>query len=186
MQHGSVQSRITKVLVTGTAGSGKTCSKHVIIDEPPPPVRKSTPCAERPIRVATIGVRGMKWVRIGSKRLINYLAAAIKARAALRARKLKAARESSSQEPVPQSKDDPQLGVESVSTDKTETSSTQESGRESVATSVGEVDSSAPPEKASFESLLEAAVTEKRVGEVDRADNQLRRAAWNSVGTVCG
>ena len=181
MRHGSVQSCITKVLVTGTAGSGKTCSKHVIIDEPPPPVRKSTPCAERPIRVATIGVRGMKWVRIGSKRLINYLAAAMKARAALRARKLKAAHERSSQEPRPQSDDDLYRGVESVSTVETEISSTQERGGESGATCVGEVDSSAPPEKASFESLLEAAVTEEelvRLIEQTTSSDVLHEIAW--------
>ena len=181
MQHGSVQSCITKVLVTGTAGSGKTCSKHVIIDEPPPPVRKSTPCAERPIRVATIGVRGMKWVRIGSKRLINYLAAAIKARAALKARKSRAAHERSSQEPQPQSEDDPQQGVESLSTNETEVSSAQVSGEESDATCMGEVDSSSPSEKASFESLLEAAVTEEelvRLIEQTSSSDMLHKIAW--------
>jgi hypothetical protein len=123
----------------------------------------------------------MNWVRIGSKRLINYLAAAIKARAALKARKLRATRERSSQEPQPQSEDDPQRGVESLSTNETEVSSTQVSGEESDATCMGEVDSSSPPEKASFESLLEAAVTEEelvRLIEQTSSSDVLHKIAW--------
>ena len=123
----------------------------------------------------------MKWVRIGSKRLINYLAAAIKARAALKARKLRATRERSSQEPQPQSEDDPQQGVESLSTNETEVSSTQVCGEESDVTCMSEVDSSSPPEKASFESLLEAAVTEEelvRLVEQTSSSDVLHKIAW--------
>ena len=90
MRHGHINSRVTKVLVTGIAGSGKTCTKHVLIDEPPPPVRKSTPCAEPPLRLRLMKVgvrrRGIKWAKVGSKRLLSYIAAAVKLRAKLRAR----------------------------------------------------------------------------------------------------
>ena len=92
MRHGRVQSKVTKVLVTGIAGSGKTCTKHVVIDEPPPPVRKSTPCAETPLRLMKVAVRpgDVKWERRGPKKLINYVAAAIKAQKTPKARRSRA------------------------------------------------------------------------------------------------
>ena len=94
MRHGSVKSKVTKVLVTGVAGSGKTCTKHVLIDEPPPPVRKSTACAETPLRLRLmkVGIRqeDVKWERHGAKKMVNYLVATIKAHKVLRARKSKA------------------------------------------------------------------------------------------------
>ena len=98
MCHGRVDSRMTKVLITGIAGSGKTCTKHVLIDEPPPPVRKSTPCAEPPLklRLTKVGVRRreVKWERTGPTRLITYLAAAANLYTKLEARKAKAAQQS--------------------------------------------------------------------------------------------
>ena len=185
MRHGHMNSRITKVLVTGTAGSGKTCSKHVIIDKPPPPFRKSTPCAERPIRVASVGVRGKRWVRIGPKRLMNYLAAAIKLRRALKTRKSRVTREdpeSSSQEPQPrqlQSEED-SSSAQQLSSNETVASSTQESSLESGASYIGEEDSSTS-DKASLESLLEAAVTEEelvRLIEQTTSSDMLHEIAW--------
>ena len=190
MRHGHVNSCITTVLVTGTAGSGKTCSKHVIIGEPPPRVRKSTPCAERPIRVASVGVRDDKWGRIGPKRLMNYLAAAIKLDKALKARKSRISREdtksssqglpseddSSSAQPLSSSKPD----IEAHSTSETVASSTQESSLESGASYIGEEGSSAS-DKASLESLLEAAVTEEelvRLIEQTTSSDMLHKIAW--------
>ena len=89
MHHGRVESKVTKVLITGIAGSGKTCTKCAILEEPPPPVRTSTPCAESPLRLMKVGIqRGdMRWERRGAKRMMNYMAAAIKARKALKARR---------------------------------------------------------------------------------------------------
>ena len=120
----------------------------------------------------------MKWVRIGSKRLINYLAAAMKARTALRARKLRAAFEGSSQELQPQNENDPHPGVDSPSTDEAELLLTQE---ESGTTCVHEVGSTTSPEKASLESLLEAAVTEEelvRLIEQTTSSDVLHEIAW--------
>ena len=192
MQHGYVECCVTKVLVTGTAGSGKTCSKHVIIDENPPHVRKSTPCAERPIRVASVGVRDKKWGRIGLKQLINYLAAAIKLRRALEARNSRVTHEdaeSSSQEPQLlqlQSEDSSsaqQLSsskpvTEVHSADESVTSSTQKSRLESGASYVGEEDTSTSDK---FETLLEAAVTEEelvRLIELTTSSDMLYEFAW--------
>ena len=190
MRHGYVQSRITKVLVTGTAGSGKTCSKLVNIDEPPPRVRKSTPCAARPIRVASVGVRE---VRIGPKRLINYLAAAVNLHTALEARQSRVINEDperSSQQPHTvqlQSEDSSsatQLSsskpdIESLSTNKTTASSTQENC-ESGTFYISEKNC-CPTEKASLESLLKAAVTEEelvRLIEQTTSSDKLHEIAW--------
>ena len=52
------------MLFMGAAGSGKTSSKHIILNEDPPTLRISTPCAERPVRVIRIEVDGLKWRRL--------------------------------------------------------------------------------------------------------------------------
>ena len=65
MKHGHVKSCNTAALFVGAAGSGKTCSKHVIMNEEPPEVRVSTPIAERPVKVMKIRtVEGIQWHRL--------------------------------------------------------------------------------------------------------------------------
>ena len=65
MKHGHVKSCNTAALFVGAAGSGKTCSKHVIMNEEPPEVRVSTPIAERPVKVMKIRtVEGVHWHRL--------------------------------------------------------------------------------------------------------------------------
>ena len=54
MKHGFVNSRETKVLICGTAGSGKTCFRHLLLGDPPPETRTSTPLAVRPVTVHCI------------------------------------------------------------------------------------------------------------------------------------
>ena len=62
MKHGHIKSYNTTALFVGAAGSGKTCSKHVIMNEEPPEVRISTPLAERPVKVMKIlTVEGVQW-----------------------------------------------------------------------------------------------------------------------------
>jgi len=63
MKHGHVKSLVGKMHFMGAAGSGKTSSKHVILNEDPPTLRISTPIAERPVRVIKIEVDGLKWIR---------------------------------------------------------------------------------------------------------------------------
>ena len=65
MKHGHVKSCNTAALFVGAAGSGKTCSKHVIMNEEPPEVCVSTPIAERPVKVMKIRtVEGIQWHRL--------------------------------------------------------------------------------------------------------------------------
>jgi len=50
MTHGYVVARDIKALILGAAGTGKSHTIALIMDEDPPAVRHSTPCATRPVR----------------------------------------------------------------------------------------------------------------------------------------
>ena len=50
-----------KVIITGAAGSGKTCSQEVILGRPPPKRRISTPVAQRPVKLSRAQVNPSDW-----------------------------------------------------------------------------------------------------------------------------
>ena len=64
MKHGHVRSWLCKLLLYGAAGSGKTSIKEMILGNPPPLYRTSTPLAMRPITVYRINLDGKKWTKI--------------------------------------------------------------------------------------------------------------------------
>ena len=67
MKHGHVKCRDIKALLFGSAGTGKTHTIALIMEEEPPTIRYSTPCAKRPVRAvsrARIEKKGKKWVRV--------------------------------------------------------------------------------------------------------------------------
>ena len=67
MKHGHIELRNIKALIFGAAGTGKSHTLALIMDEEPPKVRRSTPCATRPVRAVSrsrIERKGKKWVRI--------------------------------------------------------------------------------------------------------------------------
>ena len=67
MSHGFVEARDIKALIFGVAGSGKSHTIALLMDEEPPTIRRSTPCATRPIRAVSrtmIEQSGEKWVRV--------------------------------------------------------------------------------------------------------------------------
>ena len=67
MKHGHIESRNIKALIFGAAGTGKSHTLALIMDEEPPKVQRSTPCATRPVRAVSrsrIERKGKKWVRI--------------------------------------------------------------------------------------------------------------------------
>ena len=65
MKNGHIRSFNTVALLVGSAGSGKTCSKHVILNEQPPEVRVSTAIAERPVKVVKVlTINGLEWRRL--------------------------------------------------------------------------------------------------------------------------
>ena len=62
MKEGRVKSHNTVTVFVGAAGTGKTCTKHVLMNENPPEVRVSTPMAERPVKVMKIlTIDSLKW-----------------------------------------------------------------------------------------------------------------------------
>ena len=74
MTHGYVEARDIKALIFGAAGTGKTHTIALLMDEEPPVKRCSTPCATRPIRVDKIEEEGGKWVRVTRDQLSQTVA----------------------------------------------------------------------------------------------------------------
>ena len=58
MQYGHVEAWLSKMLLYGAAGSGKTCTKEMLAGNPPPEQRHSTPVAVRPVTVYRVSVQG--------------------------------------------------------------------------------------------------------------------------------
>ncbi len=78
MRHGHILSRNTKV---GAAGSGKSHTLALLIDEPPPSQRSSTQLATRSIQVMVLAKSGDSWKRIGQIDLSQLVAKAAVAQA---------------------------------------------------------------------------------------------------------
>ena len=77
MTHGYVEARDIKALILGAAGTGKSHTIALIMDEDPPAVRCSTPCATRPVRAVSrtrAEKRGKKWVRVTRDELSQTIA----------------------------------------------------------------------------------------------------------------
>ena len=77
MQHSHVNARNMTVLVNGAAGVGKSHAIAVIMNEPPPEVRRSTPCAEKPIRAiarSRVGVHGNEWRKVDKNEFREMIA----------------------------------------------------------------------------------------------------------------
>ena len=67
MMAGEVWIRNSSDLFLGPGGSGKTCLLAAILEEDPPSIRESTPCAKKPVRAVThckVGVNDNCFVRI--------------------------------------------------------------------------------------------------------------------------
>ena len=81
MKHGHVMSRNTTVLFLGAAGSGKTCTKHVLMNELPPKERKSTPIAERPVKVYKLLTdKDFRWHKLSPAEQKEILAGIMRSR----------------------------------------------------------------------------------------------------------
>ena len=77
MTHGYVEARDIKALIFGAAGTGKSHTIALLMDEEPPTVRRSTPCATKPIRVVSttkIEEEGGKWVQVTRDQLSQTIA----------------------------------------------------------------------------------------------------------------
>ena len=74
MTHGYVEARDIKALIFGAAGTGKTHTIALLMNEEPPTIHRSTPCATRPVRVDKIEGKGGKWVRVTRDQLSQTIA----------------------------------------------------------------------------------------------------------------
>ena len=74
MTHGYVEARDIKALIFGAAGTGKTHTIALLMDEKPSVIRRSTPCATRPVRVDKLEEEGGKWVRVTHDQLSQTIA----------------------------------------------------------------------------------------------------------------
>ncbi|CAI8004409.1 hypothetical protein GBAR_LOCUS3911, partial [Geodia barretti] len=64
MKRGHIELDLDKLLLFGTAGSGKTCSLAALLGVDPPTIRCSTPLMKRPIEVMFVDVDGKKQWKI--------------------------------------------------------------------------------------------------------------------------
>ena len=74
MTQGYVEARDIKALIFGAAGTGKSHTIALLMDEEPPTIRRSTPCATRPVRVDKLEKEGGKWVRVTHDQLSQTIA----------------------------------------------------------------------------------------------------------------
>ena len=66
MKHGHIKAWLCKMLMYGAAGSGKSTTKEMIVGNPPPESRESTPLAARPTTVYRINLDDKEWAKISS------------------------------------------------------------------------------------------------------------------------
>ena len=81
MKRGYILLDLDKLLMFGTAGSGKTCSLAALLGLDPPDIRRSTPLMKRPIEVVFIDVDGKKkWTIRTAEELREKIAEVIRSR----------------------------------------------------------------------------------------------------------
>ncbi|KAL5517553.1 hypothetical protein EMCRGX_G003115 [Ephydatia muelleri] len=83
MAKGYVETSVTKCLVLGAAGVGKTHLKHFLLKENPPVKRVSTGVADNPVRAVSCTLTGVgededDWFRVNSEELLQMIGATIK------------------------------------------------------------------------------------------------------------
>ena len=84
MKRGVTKRIITKVVMVGTAGSGKSTSLQTVMDEKPPVEedRESTPLLKRPVQTEVIYIdKNVKWVKKIPEQKKQYIANLLRARA---------------------------------------------------------------------------------------------------------
>ncbi|XP_019853453.1 PREDICTED: uncharacterized protein LOC109582865, partial [Amphimedon queenslandica] len=79
LEEGEVELKITRINMHGAPGAGKTCSLHLLLNEPPPEkLTNSTPIACRAVKATRISIddKNKKWERVDIEDLLNQLASA--------------------------------------------------------------------------------------------------------------
>ena len=81
MRYGHIATSIAKVLLFGTAGSGKTSVTAIMTGEDPPVIRRSTPLMTRPVHVITILIGELtKWEKKTAEEIRRIIAKVIRSR----------------------------------------------------------------------------------------------------------
>ena len=84
MKRGVSKRKITKVVMVGTAGSGKSTSLETVMDEQPPAEedRESTPLLKRPVQTEVIYIDNhLKWIKKSPEQMKQHVAGLLRARA---------------------------------------------------------------------------------------------------------
>ena len=84
MKRGVSKKNITKVVLVGTAGSGKSTSLETVMDEKPPAEedRESTPLLKRPVQTEVLYIHNtVNWVKKTPQQKKRYIARLLRARA---------------------------------------------------------------------------------------------------------
>lgn len=84
MKHGATIRNIIKVVMVGTAGSGKSTSLETVMDQKPlaEEDRESTPLMKRPVQTEVIHIENkVKWVKKSIEEKKQYIASLLRARA---------------------------------------------------------------------------------------------------------
>ena len=84
MKRGSSKRIITKVVLVGIAGSGKSTSLETMMEEKPPAEedRESTPLLKRPVQTEVININNhLKWIKKSPEEVRQHVAGLLRARA---------------------------------------------------------------------------------------------------------
>ena len=76
MKGGKVESKISKIVIFGAAGSGKSSFMDMVIGKLPPEIRRSTPMACRPVAMYHVNMTHKKWVKLSPEERMRVLARA--------------------------------------------------------------------------------------------------------------
>ncbi|XP_019861418.1 PREDICTED: uncharacterized protein LOC109589871, partial [Amphimedon queenslandica] len=76
LEEGEVELKVTRINMHGAPGAGKTCSQHLLLNEPPPEkLTDSTPIACPAVQATRISIDGKnKWKRVDIEDILNQLA----------------------------------------------------------------------------------------------------------------
>ena len=76
MKSGKVESKISKIVIFGAGGSGKSSFMDIVIGKLPSEIRRSTPMACRPVAMYHVNMTHKQWVKLSPEERMRVLARA--------------------------------------------------------------------------------------------------------------
>ena len=159
MKRGSSKRIITKVVLVGIAGSGKSTSLETVMEEKPPAEedRESTPLLKRPVQTEVINIDNhLKWIKKSPEEVRQHVAGLLRARARrLGKTSATASDRASTATPTPATPTTVQsTPVQPIASTHHSSSATQPTG--TPATAASELLSSSAAQEVTLESLLQS------------------------------